>query len=106
MNMPQGLQIWDANGNIWLDITERLGILHTEITTQGVSGSVQLPDAYGNVFVYIAGDTPKAVYNSSTGTWLARESPNITYNPTTRTVTWSYYTSWPKSSARLIIGFY
>ena len=38
--MPQGLQIWDENGVLTLDVTSRLSILLGFINTNKVSGSL------------------------------------------------------------------
>lgn len=38
--MPQGLQVWDANGVLTLDVTSRLGVLLGAVDTNKVNGSV------------------------------------------------------------------
>lgn len=38
--MPQGLEIWDENGNQILSLTDRIAIVTGEVNTGGVSGSV------------------------------------------------------------------
>lgn len=54
--MAYGLRCWDPNGNITLDVTDRLSRVLTifNIPVGVHSGSVSLPSASGEIWVHVA----------------------------------------------------
>lgn len=52
-NMPQGLQCFDANGVLKLDITDRVTKLLGSFTTTKVAGSIQDPNITLGNFWYV-----------------------------------------------------
>jgi len=95
--MPQGLQIWDASGNLILDTSSHIGrVLGVATLTGGTNGSVT--DA-----------------NFSTGTPFWHLQPNATY-PTKlpditisgTTLNWNFQAgyTWSGMSFKLIYGVY
>lgn len=52
--MPQGLQIWDAAGNLVLDATSSTGIILGTVSTGTENGAVDVPRlAEGNPFWFV-----------------------------------------------------
>lgn len=59
--MPQGLQVWNAAGQLVLDVSERTGkVLGTTTIVAGVDGSVTDADFALGSFFFVA--TPKTTY--------------------------------------------
>lgn len=51
--MPQGMQVWDANGVLIMDITDNLPRFIGSVNTGVIAGSVAIPDfAGGRGFAY------------------------------------------------------
>lgn len=46
--MPVGLQVWDSNGDISVDLSERLGLAIGVIDTGTSNGSISVPQFQGN----------------------------------------------------------
>lgn len=73
--MPQGLQIWDASGNLIVDTTSRLAriIDSVTITSSNMSGSVNNARlAEGEGFYFLAGSNdnmPTVSFSGTTMTW-------------------------------------
>lgn len=79
--MPQGLQVWDASGNLILDISERVGkFLGIATITAGVNGSVTNAGfALGQPFFMV----------TTLGT-LPTYRPSLTFNAGTNTLSWDW----------------
>jgi hypothetical protein len=61
--MPQGLQVWDAGGNLVLDITDSITRVVAVIdVAAGASGTYQLPE--GRPFWYSCNNTFSAASSS------------------------------------------
>lgn len=67
--MPQGLQVWDANGVLTLDITTRLTRLVGSITTGVVDGSYTIPFETGSPFIVVM-DNSQIYTRRGPGVWL------------------------------------
>ncbi len=91
--MPQGLQVFDASGNITLDLTDRVGrILGAQVITSA-NGSVTNVGFAGLTPFWLA--TPLVNF----GTF----SPTFSFNTSTNTLSWV----WPYSGGanhQLIYG--
>lgn len=80
--MPQGLQVWDANGVLTLDITNRLTKVVGQISTiSNVAGSLTVPDTIGGGSVWFACQPNYKVI------LYQPYPPNVTL--TGRTINWS-----------------
>lgn len=95
--MPQGLQCWDANGNLILDVTDRLTRVLGEVYT-GTSGSGTIID---NNFL---NGTPWYISTPSVRTY---DPQSLQVVITGNTLTWSFTqtNSWQKSH-RIMYGVY
>ncbi|MDR2092267.1 MAG: hypothetical protein LBP58_02970 [Azoarcus sp.] len=52
--MAYGLRIWDANGNVTLDVTDRLARYIGSVYTGTSDGSIVVPGMGGNIFYSIS----------------------------------------------------
>lgn len=53
--MPQGMQIFDANGNLTIDITDSISKIIGVVTTQAnVAGSLNVPELAGGSRIFIS----------------------------------------------------
>ena len=78
--MPQGLQIWDENGVLKLDVTSRLGILLGFVNTNKVNGSLLVqgfergtPFFFANLIENISGPSaiaPRIYTSGNTIYWV------------------------------------
>lgn len=80
--MPQGLQCWDAAGNLIIDVTTYVGAFTGSFTTGGVaSGSHTDASLIGRSLLHFISDT---------GDYNGRGGPTITFNASTGTISWQY----------------
>lgn len=94
--MPQGLQIWDANGNLMLDTTSRTGrVIGSIALAASASGSLNVPK--------LAAERAWATLACSNTHTDPKATLTIT-NQTTTSATINY-TLGP-ASARLVYGIY
>lgn len=79
--MPQGLQVWDASGNLVLDVSDRVGkFLGVTTITAGVNGSVTHAGfALGQFFFMV---TPLSAFPTY--------RPSMAFNPATNTLSWDW----------------
>lgn len=94
--MPQGLQIWDANGNFVLDTNNRIGLIISNIQTGTVDGSVTdarlgvgTPFWFCVLNSFTVGDVPIIPIISVSGNTLSWQFPGYT-NGVRRACTISY----------------
>lgn len=82
--MPQGLQVWDKNGVLTVDLTDRLGLAIGSVNTGTSNGSIQVPQFQGNTpFYYALSLSDNAASSpriSITGTTLSWTFVDITIN--------------------------
>lgn len=82
--MPAGLQIWDANGNLMLDTTDRLTKVLGTVTTTTSDGSVAVSvPTWGAVWVQTttleSGDfavVPRTYYSNGRLYWVFEQGYN------------------------------
>lgn len=67
--MPQGLQIWDANGRLILDVTTRLTRVEGSVATGVANGSFQIPLSSGEPFIIVE-DSSGVFSRFGPGVWL------------------------------------
>lgn len=92
--MPQGLEIWDANGNKVFDTSSRLGKVVGVITvTTWGSGSVTVDPGLGSIFTAI-----------QSLDFLPRTGSQITI--TGNTINWSYQSARGMTQAMPHLIFY
>ena len=97
--MSQGLQIWDANGALTVDITTRLASLIGWVDTNGANGSLSVPD-FGR-------GTPFAFANITVLGGISSVTPAVTASGTT--LSWAYVggtAGAPRLNARIFYGTY
>lgn len=98
--MPQGLQIWDENGVLTLDITSRLTRLEGSVSTGVVNGSFVIPLASGTPFIVVMDNSQ--IYT--------RRGPGVWLDVPTRTIRWAFSTSptapSPRVSYTIKYGYY
>jgi len=82
--MPVGLQTWNADGVLMLDLTSRIGRVHETWSSGTVDGSRVIPRLAdgGEPFVFIEDDAADLTLA------MLYASPNVSINGTT--VTWSF----------------
>ena len=67
--MPQGLQCWDASGNLVLDVTDRLTRILGEVGTGTTSGSVNDANfATGTPWFFVRDNSPQTFDESGIAT--------------------------------------
>lgn len=97
--MPQGLQIWDAQGNQVLDLGDRVAIIAGEVNTNGTNGSAVITglDESASLFYishYFGDDTD--------------EFRELRVSVSGRTISWQYVQTSPSQvsnlNARIIYG--
>jgi hypothetical protein len=94
--MSQGLQVFDASGNIILDTSDRVGrILGVVDIIGGVNGSVTNAGFSGHEPFWIA--SPLASF--------ATYSPEFTFNSVTNTLSWNWTISGGQNH-KLVYGAY
>lgn len=94
--MTAGLQVWDANGVLVLDITTRLTRLVGSLDTGTSNGSFALPDHSGDPFIMVEGEV--RIFNrSGPGIWLDG-----------RVVRWAFDDTFavPRASYKIRYGYY
>lgn len=85
--MPVGLQIFNAEGNITLDVTDYVGGFVGAINTNGRrSGSFTVSSMIGKRFFYFAYN-PNSIDEAN---YIPEIHPEISFNATTGTITWLY----------------
>lgn len=91
--MAQGLQVWDASGNLIADVTEYFGkVLGVASISAGVNGSVTNAGfAIGTPFWFLTALTS-----------FPAEVPNITRSG--NTLSWSFVAGQPAYDCRLVYG--
>lgn len=95
--MPQGLQIWDANGNITFDSTVNTTYILGSGQTTSTNGSIDVPAlANGTPWVLITGYTDN---QSLTGHY-----PYVTVSGTK--IQWTYERSGSNLQVNFIYGWY
>lgn len=105
--MPAGLQVFDAQGNIVLDATHRIGKIIVSINTGTTNSSIVVPDLAnaGQPFTYTTVD---ADYFAE---WYAYPDIKITGT----TVSWTFvdytipvtpYTQAPRRGVEISVGVY
>lgn len=98
--MPAGLQVFDANSNLILDISDTITrIIGSVDVASGASGSVYsdaLKTGRGWYYVF------------TRGTWGIANVPVVTFNQTTGIMSWSYPSSGSSynAAAWIIYGVY
>lgn len=99
--MAEGLQVWDEQGRLILDATDRLGRVVGSVLTGGASGSlVSSGMDYGQPwYALILEPGQSEGYTSSNGVVTVRKRPTITISG--RNISWT--TGVP---CRLIYGVY
>lgn len=94
--MPQGLQVWDAAGNLIVDVTSRLGkILGVTDVTAGVDGSVTNANFAAGSYFFVL--TPIATYSTF--------RPTMSFNAGTNTLSWAWEGR-PGVNCKLVYGVY
>lgn len=93
--MPAGLQVWDASGNLVLDVSDPISRLSGTVTiTAGATGSVTVPNASQGSIWY-------AVLVNGGSTY----SPNISVSGST--ISWAPSTiATPAADAIMLYGVY
>lgn len=82
--MPAGLQVWDANGVLVLDITDSLAKTIGTITTQHqVAGSITVPDVEGGTRAFVV----KRAAPPMGLEWYAGARTDVTVSG--RTISWT-----------------
>ncbi|NIF28323.1 hypothetical protein F3J44_18300 [Pantoea sp. Tr-811] len=54
--MPQGLQVWDAQGRLILDVTDRLSRILGQVATGSAAGAIAVPEfaaGYGTPWAFV-----------------------------------------------------
>lgn len=98
--MAVGLQVWDANGNLVVDITDRLSKILGTVYTGSSNGSVTVSGlSEGEPFCTAC---PIAVQG---GNLFNLIPPRITINKEANTVSWQF-TSTFQSASYLVLGGY
>lgn len=96
--MPRGLQVWDAQAKMVLDVTTRLTRVHGEISTGTSNGSFEIPLSSGTPFIVI-NDNSQIYSRRGPGVWLDG-----------RIIRWEFSTSpfagSPRASYKIIYGYY
>lgn len=84
--MPQGLEIWNANGDLVLDINSRIGLIISHIQTGTVDGSVTdarlgvgTPFWFCVLNSFTVGYVPVTPTISLSGNTLSWQFPGYTY---------------------------
>lgn len=94
--MPQGLQIWNASGNLIFDTNDRFGkFLGTTTILAGVNGSVT--DAAFGLGQFFFMVTPLTTYPTF--------RPTMTFNSGTNTLSWDWQGR-PGVNCALVYGVY
>lgn len=99
--MSQGLQVWDAAGNLVLDVTNRLTRIIGTVYSGESDGSIQVPEfATGDAWVCVQqansfnsiGDATRLIKTTISGT----------------TLSWAFVgpTDWPIQGGTLIYGLW
>lgn len=97
--MPQGLQVWDASGNLVLDITDSITRVVAVIdVAAGASGTYQLPE--GRPFWYSCNNNFSAV-GSSYAPAVSVDSNNLLSYSAGSTLPGA-----PANSCQLMVGVY
>lgn len=97
--MPQGLQIWDANGDFVLDTNSRIGLIISNIQTGTVGGSVTdarlgvgTPFWFCVLNSFTVGNAPIIPMISLSGNTLSWQFPAWTYGvPGACTISYGVY---------------
>lgn len=95
--MPVGLQCWDVNGNLTLDVTDRLTRVLGTVETGTSSGSVT--DAN------LANGTPWFVMRDTSDYEMLSEA-NCSVVISGNAVTWTFVGSGTKTNKKIIYGVY
>ena len=80
--MPEGLQIFDANGNTVVDLTTRLTRIITTINPNRVNGSASFPSVNNSIVGLLS------IYQESPGTGGTGVLPQVTTSG--NTVSWDF----------------
>ncbi|MNF96946.1 hypothetical protein D3C84_797570 [compost metagenome] len=97
--MPQGLQVWDAQGRLRFDTSTRVANYIGSIVTGTGDGSLSVPSlALGQPFVFLVPDAEIGLFNLLPAVWTSGT-----------TVHWAFYGANSKTvrtSATLVYGFF
>lgn len=101
--MPQGLQVWDANGNLIIDVTDRLTRVLGEFYTGTSNGSVTNPGLTTGTPWWIAIPTTNINVNNN------NMAKYLTFSVSGSTLAWSFGAVYPIQVAinhKVIYGVY
>lgn len=80
--MPQGLQIFDAQGNLIMDVTDRLSRVLGVVTTNAVAGSLVNAD--------LTSGTPYHINSNADGTVVNQQDAECVVTFSDTTMSWTY----------------
>lgn len=95
--MPQGLQCWDASGNMTLDITDRLTRYLGEVYTGTTDGSI--------TDVNLSTGTPWFVMRDTSNFESFNEAP-CTLSISGNTISWTFGSTGARTNKKIIYGVY
>ncbi|UGL60908.1 hypothetical protein [Pseudomonas phage vB_PaeS_TUMS_P6] len=104
--MPAGLQTFTSNGALWFDMTERLCQVYTSFSTGTTSGSFTIPVGSGTPWLVTVADSNRVVIDQYR-TVAIYPTPDLSYDPATRTVSWFFTgVNVGRQPLRVIVGYF